>query len=157
MLQDMVDSLIQQEKLDLEIEREQDRQAAKEAYDSLMLHVQQYLPSLWREHEKSNVVTGCMLVKKDNPNCGLNGHNTPALVLEDKFLLYFFRNSAYYQMTISLKYGEFGMRQSYKDTFECEFNKKTCDTDFVRLLQKAEARYSYVQQMTNLGYSWKLD
>ena len=79
-----------------------------------------------------------MLVKS-KPNVGLNGHNTPALILEDKFLLYFYSNSAYQQMTISLR----------DIIFECKFNELSCEKDLYILISKAIKRYEYIQNMVN--------
>jgi hypothetical protein len=138
--------------IEKEKEKEQDDLNASQAYPLLLESFKKYFPTFWAEHEISPIITGCMLVKSE-PNVGLNEHNTPALILEDKFLLYFYRNSAYQQMTISLKDRDI----IFANTFECEFNKLSCEKDLYILISKAIKRYDYIQSMVNQGYAWKLN
>ena len=143
-LQNVINQFDNVKLTELEKKQKQDDLNASQAYPLLLESFEKYFPTFWAEHEKAPIITGCMLVKS-KPNVGLNGHNTPALILEDKsllFLLYFYRNSAYQQMTII----------SLKDRdiiFECKFNELSCEKDLYILISKAIKRYEYIQNMVN--------
>ena len=142
-LQNVINQFDNVKLTEIEKEKEQDDLNASQAYPLLLESFKKYFPTFWAEHEKAPIITGCMLVKS-KPNVGLNGHNTPALILEDKsllFLLYFYRNSAYQQMTISLKDRDI--------IFECKFNELSCEKDLHILISKAIKRYEYIQNMVN--------
>ena len=143
-LQNVINKFDNVKLTELEEEKKQDDLNASQAYPRLLENFKNYFPTFWAEHDKAPIITGCMLVKS-KPNVGLNGHNTPALILEDKFLLYFYRNSAYEQMTISLK----NIDIVFDNTFACKFIKYTCEKDLHILLSKAIKRYEYIQNMVN--------
>ena len=138
-LQNVINQFDKLKLTEIEKEKEQDDLNASQAYPLLLESFKKYFPTFWAEHEISPIITGCMLVK--SKNVGLNGHNTPALILEDKFLLYFYSNSAYQQMTISLKDRDI--------IFECKFNELSCEKDLYILISKAIKRYEYIQNMVN--------
>jgi len=129
-----------QQQLDQEAteEQKQDRQTAKQEMPRLLTFIEKNCPKLWQTHQENALFNGSTLVKKD-PNVGGNGHNTPALIVEGRYLLYCYRNSAYWQITISRYRGEF-VRVEKEETVYAELsnNPELNDRRVAQMFQQLE-------------------
>jgi len=115
-----------------------DRETARLKKQEVMDYVAAQFPKFWASHLHSPLITGATLAKRD-PNVGLSGHNAVALIIDEKYLLYFYRNSAYYQMTLATYLGEFVRLDDRKTVSAPMGSPEENDRNLAQLFQRLEA------------------